>query len=998
MGFPIQRMWRSIAWMAVVLVAGQAVAIAQTSETTTADATGVSPTGVLPTGAVRIEICEQGLNNTDAWPEVLPTATEWFDVPAFAIDQIPPKYVDDGLRGTRPSPSLVRLSGVVDLPAGKHRFLIRARSASRLFLNGELVAETPFAPKNGGDGSQSDTERLVPLDLGAGFRFAPRGEYEKIAEFETNGGRVEVRFAVFAGGREGKNPRRVEVGETVVAIAKSGGEAWELLTPSTEVIPYTDSAWEGYQARVATTLAKYSAAARATLRDQQADYWAKRKKAAQDWLASVPEIAVPPGTEGFPAHNPIDHFLAAKFASVKSQNRQGPVEKADFFREIKPLLESRCVECHRGVKAKGGLRLDSAEFAARGGDSGPAFVPGNAEESELLNRVTSPNADDVMPPQGNRLTEAETSLLTRWIKEGAAWPELPLVRDSFASSVDDAGFIRRAMLDTVGVPPTAEELRGFLADNTPNKRAILIDQLLADPRWADHWLPVWQDLLAENPNILNPTLNNTGPFRWWLYDSLLDDLPLDRMVTQLVLQRGGEREGGPAGFGVASQNDVPFAAKGAIVSSAFLGVDLKCARCHDSPTGAFKQEQLFQLGAMLANLPLEVPKTSSVDPAKLHAGGRTPLIEVTLLPGSTVEPHWPFRDFAETTTASDLVLHQDDRREQLAVLLTAPQNERFPQVFANRVWQRFMGRGIVEPLDDWERGTPTHPELLRWLGREFVRGGYQTKALARTIMNSAAYQRAVDPALKMPDPLYSAAEPRRLSAEQIVDSLFATTGKPFRTEPMCLDLNGRRDTANAVDLGMPRRAWMLTSLSNERDRPSLTLPRLQAVSDVLSALGWRGARQDPSSVRDSAPNALQPAILANGVMSQWLTRLSDDHGLTEVALREQPVEALVDELFVRLLSRSPTDEEAGRYVAWLAEGYAHRRIAAPRLDSPPHVAPKLITWTNHLQPESDPAAQERNFAVQKGDPPTPRLVPEWRARCEDVVWALINSPEMLYRP
>ena len=434
------------------------------------------------------------------------------------------------------------------------------------------------------------------------------------------------------------------------------------------------------------------------------------------------------------------------------------------------------------------------------------------------------------------------------------------------------------------------------------------------------------------------------------------------------------------------------------MSSTFLGVDLKCARCHDSPTGTFKQEQLFQLGAMLAVQTLDVPKSSSVDPVKLSAGGRTPLIEVTLIPGSKVAPKWPFPDFAEPGLATELALNTNDQREQLAALLTAPQNQRFAQVIANRVWQRFMGRGIVEPLDDWEKGTPTHPELLQWLGREFVRNGYQIKALARTILNSAAYQRAVDPTLREPDSLFSAAEPRRLSAEQIVDSLFAATGKPFRTEPMCLDLNGRRDTANAVDLGTPRRAWMLASLSNERDRPSLTLPRLQAVSDVMSALGWRGARQDASSSRDISPNALQPAILANGVMSQWLTRLSDDHGLTEVSLREQSVEEFVEEIFIRVLSRNPTEEEKARYVSWLAEGYVSRRIVDPHIDSPPHVAPKLLTWTNHLQPESDPAAQERIDAAQKGDPPTSRLESQWRTRCEDAIWALINSPEMIYRP
>jgi Protein of unknown function (DUF1553)/Protein of unknown function (DUF1549)/Planctomycete cytochrome C len=974
-----------LAWLALLLA--NSIAAAQTSEST----------AIARSAAVQVEICEHGLNEQDVWPDVSPTATEFFAVPAFGINQIPPKYVDDGIRGTRPSPSLVRLSAHVDLPAGKHRFLIRARSASRLSINGTLVAETAFAPKHGGDGSQNP-ERLDPLDLGPGFRFATRGEYEKIAEYETPGGLSEVKFELFAGGREGTKPRRVEVGETVVAIAKSGHEHWELLTPLSEVIPYTDSAWKEYQSTVAEIVAKYSAARRAELRDQNAEYWANRREIASTWLSSVPEIAVPSLPAGFPGQTPIDHFIAAKFVSVQSQNRPGPADSIDYFRDVKPLLESRCLECHSGVNSKGGLRLDRAELAINGGDSGPAFEPGQASDSELLRRVRSEDAGEVMPPTGNRLTEAETSLLERWIQDGATWPELPLVRDSFAGSVDEAGFMRRAMLDTVGVPPTAEELRHFVADTSPNKRASLIDRLLEDPRGADHWVPFWQDLLAENPNILNPTLNNTGPFRWWIYESLIDDLPLDRMVTQLVLQRGGVREGGPAGFGEASQNDVPAAAKGAIVGATFMGIDLKCARCHDSPTGAFKQEQLFQLGAMLANGSLDVPTTSSVDPAKLHSGGRIPLIEVTLMPGSRVEPKWPFHSFAQPDAANGLVPNTDDQRERLAALLTAPQHERFAQVIANRVWQRLMGRGIVEPLDDWEKGTPTHPDLLQWLGREFVRGGYQIKFLARTIMNSAAYQRAVDPVLRSPDPLYSACEPRRLSAEQIVDSMFSVTGMPFQTEPMCLDLNGRRETENALDLGTPHRAWMLASLSNERDRPSLTLPRLQAVSDVMSALGWRGARQDPSSTRDLAPNALQPAILANGVMSQWLTRLSDHHDLTEVALHERSVETFVDELFHRLLSRSPSHEEQTHYVNWLSEGFAERVIATPQIEPQPQIAPKLITWTNHLLPESDVAAQKRIAAAVKGDPPSPRLEPKWRARCEDVIWALLNSPEMIYRP
>jgi hypothetical protein len=337
-------------------------------------------------------------------------------------------------------------------------------------------------------------------------------------------------------------------------------------------------------------------------------------------------------------------------------------------------------------------------------------------------------------------------------------------------------------------------------------------------------------------------------------------------------------------------------------------------------------------------------------------------------------------------------------RDRLALLLTSPQNERFAQVVANRIWARFMGRGIVEPLDDWEKGRPTHPELLRWLGREFVRGGCRVKPLARLILTSAAYQRAVDPSLTLADPLYAAAEPRRLWAEQVVDSLIAATGKPVELERICLDLNGRREVANAVDLGTATRAWMLTSLSNERDRPSLSLPRLQAVADVLTALGWRGARQDPTSVRDTAANALQPAILSNGTLTTWVVRLSDDHPLTATAVAAATPEALVDELYMRLLTRKPTAAELELHAGHLRSGFQSRVVPDAAPTPRPHTPPPFVTWTNHLQLESSPKKERMLAAALAGDPPTRRLDAEWRQRCEDLIWTLVNAPEMLYRP
>lgn len=944
---------------------------------------------------VRVEICENGLSDSDAWPKEAPVATETFSISAFGLNDLPAKYVDDGVRGARPSPSLVRLSGTVRIPAGSHRILVRSRSAARLYIDDQLVLVTPFPPKNGGDGSLRETVQPEPLDLGIGYRFAPSGEIERIADFETPGGTLAVVLEAFVGGREGNKPRRVQLGETVVAVAWSGSTDWQVLSPENG-FPYTDAAWDEYQRDLKSMLRGYEAAARARLREQSAGFWTKRREQGAAWLSSTPDEPVPSVPAGLPGAGSIDRFIAARFDAVKSQHHRDAATRGndgvDYFRDIKPLLESRCLGCHSGHKPKGSLRLDARESLFRGGDSGPA-VAADAATSELVRRITSQN-DDVMPPTGSRLTKQEVDLITRWIQQGTHWPELPLVRDTFTAAADDLTFLRRVTLDTVGVPPTLAETNAFVDDTSVDKRQSLIDRLLEDPRWADHWMPMWQDLLAENPNILNPTLNNTGPFRWWLYDALRDDLPVDRMVTQLILQRGSSVAGGPAGFGLATQNDSPFAAKGTIISAAFLGIDTKCARCHDSPTGSARQEELFQLGAMLATANLKVPKTSSVDPDKLHAGGRKALIEVTLKPGTDVEPSWPFARFADPAIAMD----EQDLRQRLALLITSPQNERFAQVIANRIWARFMGRGIVEPLDDWEKGKPTHPELLRWLGRELVRHGYQIKPLARSILNSAAYQRATDKSLRQPDPLYSAPEPRRLIAEQVVDSLFATTGKPIRVEALCLDLNGRRDVENGTDLGIPHRAWMLASLSNERDRPSLSLPRLQALSDVMSALGWRGARQDPTSLRDTAPNTLQPAILANGVLSVWLTRLSDDHALTKFAVDADSPEKLVDELFLRLLTRRPTSDEHQRYADYLTPGFATRidSIAAPAPRR--HAAPRFVTWTNHLLPESNVYKQELALEAQNGDPPTARLRAEWRQRCEDVIWAILNSSEVLYRP
>ncbi len=216
---------------------------------------------------------------------------------------------------------------------------------------------------------------------------------------------------------------------------------------------------------------------------------------------------------------------------------------------------------------------------------------------------------------------------------------------------------------------------------------------------------------------------------------------------------------------------------------------------------------------------------------------------------------------------------------------------------------------------------------------------------------------------------------------------------------MNIDADGSRVFTSSLNLGHPRRAWEFTSLSNERDRPSLSLPRAQGFLDVLESFGWRASRQDPLTVRDESPTVLQPAVLANGVLGRRFTRCSEDSGFTKLAVESLPLETLIERVIQRTYTRPATPEERATFRELLQAGYAGRvRKATPEELKIPRLRNPGVSWSNHLSEESNRVQIELQAAVKRGDPPSPRLEPNWRMRYEDLLWALLNSPEFVFIP
>ena len=360
----------------------------------------------------------------------------------------------------------------------------------------------------------------------------------------------------------------------------------------------------------------------------------------------------------------------------------------------------------------------------------------------------------------------DAALAARWA-EARVWP-VPVA--------DDGEFLRRVSLDLIGKIPTAAEARDFLDDPSPDKRAALVDRLLASPAYTTRATEIWRQLLLPEAEAEGQAPRSSGGFDAWLRKKVVEEAGYDRIVRDLLTAKLAGRGAEGVGAGAEPSPAAYYASKegkpenlAASASRVFLGVRLECAQCHNHPFAGWKREQFWGFAAFFADVPQQGTEDAPA-PARL---GSAPRRELTI-PGTSKVVQAAHLDGTPPSWRPRV-----DGREVLADWVTAPDNPYFARAVVNRVWARFFGVGLVEPVDDL--GAETDAEfggLLGELAAEFRSHGYQLKYLIRALTSTRAYNltSAVDPSEPTPPPSFACMPVRGLTPGQLFDSLARATG------------------------------------------------------------------------------------------------------------------------------------------------------------------------------------------------------------------------------
>ncbi|MFL5341759.1 MAG: DUF1549 domain-containing protein, partial [Gemmataceae bacterium] len=364
--------------------------------------------------------------------------------------------------------------------------------------------------------------------------------------------------------------------------------------------------------------------------------------------------------------------------------------------------------------------------------------------------------------------------------------KLAALRIEPSNRCDDATFLRRAFLDTIGVLPTPAEAREFVADGRPDKRARVIDALLERPEFVDYWTLFLCDLLQNRKERDHDVRGTKGvrTFHEWVRRQVAADRPWDEIARGVLTATGSSREAPAVGYFIVTVGENREAHRSEIVASAaqaFLGTRIGCAQCHNHPLERYTQDDYYHFAAYFSRIRLD-RKESKDGPTVLRVSGPDP--NQNKNPVGVSQPRTGKFMAPQPLDHSPLpVSPREDPRARLAAWITDSKNEAFAGAMVNRLWRHFLGVGLVEPVDDLRAtNPPTNPELWQYLCREFVEHKFDLKHVMRLILNSRTYQTesATRPGNATDTRYYSHFYPRRLTAEVLADAIASATGVPYQ--------------------------------------------------------------------------------------------------------------------------------------------------------------------------------------------------------------------------
>ncbi len=610
-------------------------------------------------------------------------------------------------------------------------------------------------------------------------------------------------------------------------------------------------------------------------------------------------------TSVLPSSDPIEPSGTDEPDFILTNNGAlNPQQIQELNVEVRTILAHNCYSCHSETKTKGDLRLDSKDAIMKGGEDGVVVIPNHPDKSEMIRRISLPKGHkEAMPTKGKRLTEREINVLKFWIEKGALWPDgkeksiyrvaaleprmpvLPPASGDLVKPVDrlvnayfqknkiawqnvvnDRIYIRRVYLDIIGLIPSPEKVDAFVADSNPDKREKLAMELLnRNDDYAQHWMSFWNDALRNDYSGTGYITGGRFDITKWLYTSLQVNKPYNWFVKELI-SPDKQSEGFIKGIkwrGTINSSQRTEMQAAQNVSQVFLGLNLKCASCHDSFISDWKLADSYAFANIFADTLLEINRCDK--PTGKIAG--TKML---------------FPELGEISVDAST----EKRLRQLADFLVQPKDGRLYRTVVNRIWAQLMGRGIVEPVDMMDN-VPWSEDLLDWMASDFVANGYDMKKLIYTIVTSKTYQLPSSSVKEASDIMatdykFTGMVRRRLTAEQFSDAISAAFNPMYADSAVVYNLlpDGLKSKLPFARAGFVKNDPFLTSLG----RPN---------------------RETVSTSRTSQANLLQALELTNG--NKFTEALKE--GSKQWHAKYPTSDSLVTGLYRQALGRAPVPKE-----------------------------------------------------------------------------------------